>query len=374
MRKFHNSKMISSLRSIMNLATTPLRRHRWVLAGCVLLFVGYSVFSLRNDDPRGFFWSIFGHQYHHGWPWLYMIRDIPNSPPGPGWMHRVNLADGVLEFQWWSLLANFAVALGLSLGATCLWWLHCRQRKAWQVSLGEIMLVMLVFSLAAGGYMRTRTSYEEEVAYLESLQEQGWHHFLEIGDLPWYLQPLRDLGLIDPDDWWPHDLSWRGDGEINRTLSQQVATGRRLSSFAKFVTISDPECDDESLELLAQWMPYCEGVYLFEGPSISGNGIRRLGAGMPRIKSLSIDLRQADDEMLAAISQLKYLEDLEITQFGESATPPTSLAPLHQLKYLKSLELPEEWELSREDDVHFERQGVRVNEMQGVMCGYSFAP
>jgi len=361
--------MISSLRSTLNLATTPLRRHRWVLVGCLLLFVGYGEFSLRNDDPAG----MFGRFYHHGWPWLFMSRHISQDQLSSEWLDRVSFTAGVYEFQWSSLLANFTVALGLSLGITCLWWLHCRQGKPWQVNLREIMLLMLVFSVGAGGYLRVRASYEEEVAQLDLLYEQGWT-VIGLPYMPWYLQPARDLSLIDTEDWLSSSIAWtgeRGNHDLHLDL-RRLAKGRPLSALVHTVTIRDPECDDEVLELLAHWMPYCEGVHLYEGPRISGDGLRRLGAGMPRMKRLSIELRQADDEILAAIGQMKYLEDLTIDQFGEATTLPTNLAPLRQLKYLKSLQLPENWELSREDEEYFERNGVRVNEMW--RCAYSFAP
>lgn len=347
----------------MNLATTPLRRHRWMLVGCLLLFVGYGVFSLRNDDPAGIFGPINGYNYEQGWPWLYMSRNIPDSPPGPGWMGRVNLANGIQQIQGWPLLANLAVAVGLSLAVTCLWWLHCRKGKPWQVSLRELMLLALVFSVAAGGYVRMRDIYQEEFAYLKSLEKQGWSLSSTSENIPWYLQPLRDLNLIASKDWQHHSLSWTSwSGQTNRTLSQQVATGQRLSSFVSTVSITDPKCDDEALDLLGQWIPHCESVSLYRGSNITEDGIRRLGAGMPRLRSLLINMLEAEDELVAAFGEMKNLEDLTLYELGGLASQPSSLAPLRQLKYLKSVEFPEEWEFSSEDNAYFQQVGVRINE------------
>jgi len=334
-----------------------------MLVGLMLVFVGYGVFSLRNDDPAGIFGPVNGYEYEHGWPWLYMSRNIPDTPSGPGWMGRLNLADGIRHFQGWALLANFAVAMGLSLLATGLWWLHCRQGKPWQISLRELMLLALVFSLAAGGYVRMRDIYQEEFAYLKSLEKQGWSLSSASENIPWHLQPLRDLGLIASPDWRHHSLyrsSWNGG--TSRNLRQQVDAGRRLSSYVTRVSITDLECDDEALDLLGQWMPHCESVSLHRGSRITEEGIRRLGTGMPRLRSLIINMLETEDELVAAFGELKNLEDLTLYKLSGPDVQPTSLAPLRQLKYLKSLEFPEEWEFSSEDNAYFQQIGVRVNE------------
>jgi hypothetical protein len=173
---------------------TPRFKHKYFLIASVTATLLYGVLSLRDyvgAYGRGLVTFV------HGWPMAYLTRIQLESTFGARW----KLFSGIEEFQFLPLLFDIAFNLCLGLFIAIIWQLHCRSQKFWQFSLKKLLLVTSVLGMTAGAYAYLRRQYVEEDVLLIQMERDGWSLRIADGYLPWYLQPLRDLRIVDEKDW-----------------------------------------------------------------------------------------------------------------------------------------------------------------------------
>ena len=333
---------LASITKTLGHLVRPLSRHRWVFLACLVATVAYAVLSLRHGSTEAY-----GHGflfYDHGWPNEYLEREVAETV----WAGRWRLFTGVDEFLWLPLMVNLAVALGLSSLLTYLWSFHRRHHRPWQFSLKELLLTTLVVSLTLGLYFKLRNDYDEEVACLEELESVGFSPRYSSGYIPWYLQPVRDLGLTDDEDWsyrgveWSYELDPIAQAEdINQQLAAQISEKRHMS-FLRSVVIDDPRLTDHSLELLCRWAPNCKDLDIMNCPKVTDEGIASVASRLTELKSLNIEGMAVNDAMIRHIATMEKLESLRLNDLSK-ASGKEYLKRLLKLPRLQLLAIPQCW-------------------------------
>jgi len=255
--------------------------------------------------------------------------------------------------------------------------------KSWRrFSLKELMLVVSALCVGLGSYAKLRQDYRNEKNYLKELEEFDCFRngVGGVGYIPWYLQPLRDVGIVNEEDWLPMLITWdngrpRSEQDVNQILADQVATGRKLS-FVDAVEIWGPQLNDQGLKMLCEWVPSCRFLMLFDDPMITDKGIAYLADNLGDLRELHLyEMTSVSPEIIRQIAAIKSLEVLSIdvpktltvlgTDSPNAFISTESLKLLSTLPNLKNLWIPyyEILEDSVEDSMKedFRQRGIQLH-------------
>ncbi len=338
----------------------PCYKHKWLLLACLIVTISYATMSVQGDSSP---WSYgYAHVFfEHGWPMKYMTR----MQPVEAWGNRWRMYSGIYDFEYTPLFLNIVFAIGLSLLFTHLWHLHRVRCKPWQFTLKELLLVTLVMSVILGAYAKLRQDYASAETYWSEMEEIGWSVSPDCGNLPWYLQPLGDLGIISDDDWDYQDVEWDPefhyaivDADMNRVLAEQLSQGKRLS-FVRSVLVADPRLSDKGVELLCEWAPDCTDLTIMDCPKVTDQGVKYLTSHLTSLTGLSVEGATITDDAIRHIATLKGLEELAIDEDANSTTGK-SMKYLRDLPRLKGLGIPKHWNLAEEDRAWLLRRKITV--------------
>ncbi len=314
--------------------------HRYFFVATLLTTIAYSSLSLR-DYVDGKYSGRAEAIYVHGWPQVFLERHVSKLGPSS----RFNILESVHRFYPLPFLFNLLFVVCLSLLSAWLWHVHCLNRRFWQFSLKEVLLITTAFCLGIGSYLWLRHDYVEEEHLLAELQNDGWSLRYTDDYLPWYLQPLHDFGIIDADKWASFELAWETnsleeDSELAERL-KKYASNRYRFSYVASVTIEDPSLDDENLRQLCTLIPNCRSLDLIRCSQITRGGFERLGNDLPRLKELGVRSTPLTDGLIKGITTISTLEILEID--GECPfCIPGWARQLSALKHLRTLRIPAE--------------------------------
>jgi len=323
---------------------SPCLKHKRLLLACVILTMSYGMLSLRDGTPD--FHSQGLLFFEHGWPMKYLEREQPQTTWGSRW----RMFSEVQRFESVPFALNLLFAMTLSFLATYLWHFHWVKSKSWRrFSLKELMLVVSALCVGLGSYAKLRQDYRNEKNYLKELEEFDCFRngVGGVGYIPWYLQPLRDVGIVNEEDWLPMLITWdsgrsRSEPDVNQILADQVAAGRKLS-FVDAVDIGDPQLNDQGLKLLCEWVPSCRFLMLSNGSMmITDKGIAYLADNLGDLRELYLHrMTSVSPEIIRQIAAIKSLEVLGIdvpktlTVLGTDS--PNAFISTESLKLLSTL-------------------------------------
>ena len=162
-----------------SLLTGRWHRSSWVVAVLVLLFLvfcnlpGQRVMYIEID---GNVWNnATNSRFEHGWPFTWIVRPslsvefagISLAGPPSCW----TLWDDAPGFNWSSLAINMAAVIVLTLlaGAVFELWRRARAR-VWQLHLRDILIAVLVISLAGGWYASQQRRHARESRLVNDAQ------------------------------------------------------------------------------------------------------------------------------------------------------------------------------------------------------------
>jgi len=346
--------------------------HKWFLLVCLGLTAAYGVASVVKEvecyeylGPNG----VPSTYFEHGWPMEYVSR-YADWETGETRGSRWRIYSGVHEFKYRPFLTNLSVALGLSLFLTHLWFFHCARHKPWQFSLRELLAAMLLVSLVPGVYLKHRSDFDRESAYLAELYEMGWALYPDRYGLPWYYRPLRDLGIAHEEDWALQQLSWTyrerdpDAKNINEILS--VLSSRPLS-YVESVVIGDSELSDRGVMSLCEWAQNCSDLHVdnLNGPDdardtgLSDREVAYIANRLPHLRRLAIWGAQITDEGVRSMATMRRLESLSIEDTWCRTTNP-GLRPLVDLPRLEWLRIPDHWRIDDATDQEAARRGIEI--------------
>lgn len=285
--------------------------HAYLLVLSSSVIVAYSTLSLReyvSDSVSGR-----GPLYVHGWPFAYLTRLLPKET----WGNRWQLLSGVSEFRLIPLLGNLIFGICAAAVLAALWRLHCQTRPFWQFSSRELLMLATSVAIIAGGYGLLRHRYKSEEALLSSIEKDGWELHFAGGYIPWYLQPLRDLYLIDGEEWnyfeiaWPAEPAIRDTADINALLAEYEESKYRLR-YVTSVVIDDSTLNDDGLCRLCRLVPACESLHIVDCSNITVKGVICLENELPHLRNLTLQKIEMTPEMQKVASKLTSLEQLNL--------------------------------------------------------------
>ena len=327
--------------------------------------------------------------YEHGWPNVYLIRvsDLgweknSSGQSGPIWSKNSALwfiYEGIQYFYIWPLLVNIVIALGLSLLVVCLWHLHCViNRKPWLFSTKEMLAVSIVLCIAFAALKTFRHKHDNEIAFLAELERAGWRAGWTNDDLPWYLRPLKELGIIKEEDYEYRGASWPGGWaenlstaeefaeeteNINNILTNLASKQSRLW-FVRDVSIADQRLDERGVQALCKLFPNCTTLYIggYENclPRITDREIVYLTSHLKNLQSLTIYDANLTDASVRHFAAMHKLRELAFDDKWKTTTN-TSLKSLLALPYIHFLGVPAHWTVTKEEKEIIMRNGPRVD-------------
>ena len=333
-------------------------RHKWMLLACLLGTIAYALFSLEADCPLPLpaqdtvFW--------HGWPAVYMIRVSPFEP-GTWYGSRWHIYRDIREFYFTAFLGDIAVAVGISLAVTFLWYLHCRNKRPWQFSIREALLGFLIVGVVLSGFEMLRQEYDQETQFLRELETRGWLLRYCADSLPWYLRPLNDLDVISEDDWNYWEIEWCPEdhkidaGNINEILAE-LASSHPSLSLVHSVNIFDPSLNDQGVESLCKVAPYCTQLYLGDRlPEVTDRSVASIASHLRSLNVWSLRGAKISDEAVRCMAAMRSLNELYFDDKWKT-TSGTGLNALLKLPYMHSLAVPEHWIATDEEKMAIMRQ------------------
>lgn len=378
---------MSLIRKILHILYSHIR----LLVTCLLLTSTYAIVSPESVYPPANSW----HElvYVQGWPSPYIIRVSDLRYDKESWGKNVALRDknealwfifqGVQYFYVWSLCLDIAIALGLSLFVVFLWHVHCiANRKPWLINVREAIIATLTVALVliAGLVAITilRYKHDEELSFLAELEKTGWHAGWTNDDLPWYLRPVKQLGIIREEDYEYRGVSWPGgwadqlstpdelaeeSQDINDILVK-LASKRPPLWFVRDVSIADQRLDARGVQALCKLFPYCTQLYLsgyMEDclPHIRDREVAYLTRHLRNLRRLGLYGAKLTDEGVQHLAKLHKLNELAFDDKWKTTTG-ASLNCLLALPYLYCLEIPAHWALSDEEKQTIMRHGPTV--------------
>lgn len=323
--------------------------HKWCLSACLCLMLTYGVGSIASEThgpPPNYF--------AYGWPLEYAWQESHHG----GWY----LFSAVYDFRLKPFVFDLLLALVSSTFFTHLWHYHRLRHKGWQFSVREMLALVFVVSLLTGTYTSLRLRFERDNQHLSELDGAGWGVYMCGTYLPWYVRPIRDIGLTSEDDWTIYGVEWNSDlrrtdgGNINQSLC-------RLSSqpltFVDYVAITDPELDDDGIRFLCNWASNCPCIRLVGCANVSDVGIAYMVDHLTNLRELELRGTRITDCGIQAIGSLRQLECLSVTDL-HSATTVRSLHNLLTLPRLKQLEVPCHWKIDGDSQEELKRRQIET--------------
>jgi len=254
----------------------------------------------------------------HGWPGVYLRRVTgyqSSGPPRPElgipWLTKEawEFSGEEREFRPATLAMDVAAAVAIlaALGAA-VEWRRRRHHRAWQFSLGEVLLLTLFVAGVLGWWQYNRRCFQRE----------------------------KELMAISRAE---YDV--RGDGQMKcrgPVWLRKLAGAGNLKAFHRVTEVSlrDAQCSDEqisqSFQEIRSLLACPESLHL-RSKYLTDAGLAHL-AEFPHLRSLTIDSRRVTDAGLEHVAGLHGLEELRL--LGCRITDQ-GLKPLSQLKDLRSL-------------------------------------
>jgi len=381
--------MVSWAKTLVVRLANIFRKHKRFLLACLTATTAYATLSLRDGSTEA--WSRGWLFFDHGWPWLYMTR----YPDEARWGERWRVWSGIYEFHYTTLLWNLLFAVGLSLLLTCLWRVHCLRSSRWRMSLREMLLVVVVLCIAMGGFTHFRRQHVLEESYLLELEKIGFRTGPDFRLIPWFIQPLRDLRMINDDNWYYLDVEWEEKSgsewaptsltstDINQIMVEQVSKGIRLS-LVRDVFIADSKLDNQGVEMLCRWAPQCTRLGLYGCEKVDDEGISIIARHLPRLRELNLSQTGITDKGLSVIARhLTGLRELSLAQTGITDEGIRRVSENHSIEYidiggvgdltteksikyilelprLKTLSIPKHWVVNEQDQQELNRRKIEL--------------
>jgi len=265
--------------------------------------------------------------YEHGWPWVYLEREVWNRPNRPS--TRWSFTDGVREFRVLPLVGDLCVLvfLVLALAGMVEVWARLAKRP-WQFSLSSLFLLTLAVALALGWWKNQREEKLREDILAKELQEAGfWAHMAYTG--PIWLRKL--VGMDNLELMYRVDLVSK-DGFIQEP---RVAALLRVAELkrCKAVALESIPISDAEMGFLAQ-MPSLEEVGLSQ-TQVTDVGLRQL-CTITRLKTLEAGGTKISD---AGVRHIASFSSLEVLDLADTAITDAALPEIGKLRRLQELHL-----------------------------------
>lgn len=356
--------MRKTLGKWIGIAISPLWRWKWLLLVCLLVTVGYALWSVVKANPNSFFTSDF--IITHGWPFEYQVRTIDDNT---GW-RRWSIWSDITDFSPGAFFVNLSIAVGISVTLTYL--------AAWRFQRRQFRLMDL---LAATGVVGAILGYvlfvENRFQADQRLLGKVWNNYLESGPnrrtADWRLRPFRDLGIISSDALYPTYIDCYIDCGLeparnpsaNQVLIREANLGRQLRHPICSIRIEDESLTDAGIAALAQWAPTCEMLELHPDPALSDNATATIANAWPALKELKFGSPLLGQQSLDSLANLRQLERLALCDVSRELTPE-DLHRLDRLPNLRLLGLPGFLfsQISPDEERYWRDQGVTVYESE----------
>lgn len=356
---------------------------KWCLFALLLVTVAYGVGSVADRHARTVYGNLPGDDIRHGWP----VECIFRSSTDALWAElqgRWQPFAGIYKVEYGLLLFDLGVAAGLSLLLTHFWHYHCTRRGQWQFSLKELFVVSIVLSIALGFYVKQRSDFDRETAYLAKLEQEDWWNCKTTpildsschyeNSLPWFFRPLRDLGITRDEDWDKFDLGWNAyrrytaPKNVNNVL-KGMAPRPITFSFIEGIYINDPQLNDEGIAALCAWAPDCATLNLYVSrwreSTVTDGGIACIAESMRHLRSFTLNGGSLTDAGVRNIATMKCLENLEVDD-PRCTTTNAALPDLLKLPRLDSLRVPSHWAIDAATKAEAARRGIDLDQFHEV--------
>jgi hypothetical protein len=285
---------------------------------------------------------------------------------------RWRLKEGVREFSLTHFIFDLSVAASVSITATLLWSQHCRKRRPFQTSLRELLAVVTLASMALAAFKWHQRNYASEEEFLASLGDQGMDTRFTSDPLPWYLLPLRDIGVIDEEDWvyfgiaWEPSTSDEAGVDVNRALTRWTAQRTRLA-FVRSAAIADQTLNDDGIDVLCKWAPKCTSLDITGCPQITDRGVGCVVADLPWLRGFGIAGTRITNRGIRALSHLPRLEEVSIDDIAQTTTGE-AIHDLLELPELRSLGIPRHWDIAESDKDVLRKRRISVWYSSGTVA------
>jgi hypothetical protein len=279
------------------------RFHWSSIFGATLVFAAVVFFNVPGNRTRG--------AQYHGWPLVYLHREVPDPPPQPGVISCPitiipdpwHLTEDVQVFSPALLAVDVAVAVGLALLAGAVMESVRRRFGPWlRFRLRTALAAMIVFALPF--------SWLERRIHTHRLQQPVIHRFEAIGCFTTYDSILPEWMRA----WLSDDL------------------GRPLDDIRLLHVYGETACDDDVREL----------HLLTTLRSLDLSGTKVTDAGLPPIARLTqlrwLKLGHTGVTDLGLV-KLKHLDRLEYLGLDDTEILGPGLADLRTLPHLRWISL-----------------------------------
>ncbi|MCC9607414.1 hypothetical protein LOC68_12890 [Blastopirellula sp. JC732] len=323
---------MTTLRKWMSFALTPLWRWKWLLLLLLGVTIGYALFSRGHEyhyqpwPNPGASWVVPPPPPHtewgHGWPWKYEEREIPKPQIPQRWA----IWSDVARFYWVRLVANLAIAVGLSLAFTYLIAWRLSGSNRWRFGLRDLLAATMMLGVVFGVARHYESAYQADQVYITEIAEQGWRIETQFVPIE-HLRPLHDLGLLS--DGAAHAVYVRHSRQYpsferaetaRMALIRDANQGRRLYHSQLALSTGDIRVDDETIAALAKWAPNCQHLHLGYDGILSDRGVETLVAAWPNLQTLKIGSSFLTAKSLNALSQLSQLRRLDLHNASDAIT------------------------------------------------------
>jgi hypothetical protein len=339
-------------------AKLQLHRSTWIVLLLAAVFFGlivvpgqYVLYAAAGDVL-----GIRGLTMEHGWPWVYLRRDV--EPPsnilvdrlphhGVPWLQSWawSLEGDVLRWSPWLLMFDLLIiAVILALIAIGMERRH-RQRRLWQVSLAEVLTLMLVAGISLGWWMTHQRAARQELQAAEKYSgiSYGRDYFG-----PLLLRRAVGLSRLQPfHRIFTLNVGWSSDVDLKRVPDQfpylaelrlrTSITDEDLSHVARISRLRYLDLPYAALVTdagLAQLgnLRALRSLFVSESKQMTGTGVGKLAnVGLTR---LTLTRTGIDGRALRFVGQLSGLRVLELRDAPIDDNGLRELAKLDKLRAL----------------------------------------
>lgn len=332
---------VSTLRSWTSLILGPLWRWKWLFLLCVVITGGYAIFSgvaLRypfggNGFPRGLLMQ--KANYGHGWPFIFAQRFVMPTDTLGAW----KIWSDVHTFALASLLWNLAIAIAVSLTATCLVAWRFSGLRRWQFRLGELLVATFLIAGLFGVARRLESDFQQDERYLTSQTISYWAA-IRFGPPTWYVRPFCDLHLVSAEAVDGRALyDFGAPDDFNQRIIQAVERGEKIRGRVSLLQITSNSLDDAGVAAIAAWAPRCEELELVGDNRFTDKAIVQIAQQLPKLRRLTLGSPNLTLESLPSLSRMPRLQFLTIHACSD-AVSPAALNAIDGVTPLTRLEIP----------------------------------
>ncbi|PQO47964.1 hypothetical protein [Blastopirellula marina] len=385
---------MNQLRQWTWLILAPLWRWKWLLLVCLLITLGYGLLShgsisssLPPTYPSSSYFSALPSfypssypsaslaDYTHGWPYEYERRTFVDSKFPQPWRIWTN----VTNFEFRKLLANLAIAIGVSLAFTYLVAWRVSQASRWQFRIGDLLALTVVIAAPLGLARYLDSNFRADQEYARSIDADGWRFRVDRNSL-WYARPLRDLGMVSDEASRLISISYSAPTGPNTSyptpaqadpkraaawLIAHADRGERIRQPIGTIDLERSVLNDRSIAALARWAPTSEELLVGGEAEFTDQATATIVAAWPRLTRLVLHSPQLTAASLRSITALSQLRDLELFEYSPHITP-ADLELLADMPNLHTLMVPHSLyvQITPQQHAAWEARSVNVRDAQ----------